>query len=332
MKRPLADEIWYGNSASARLARGLLTPLSWLYAAGWTAYRAMYRIGAKKPKQPHRPIVCVGNLVVGGSGKTPLTLHVADVLREMGRDVVVSCSGYGGPASAGAQIAPEGELSAPEWGDEPAMMRRLRPDLKLIVGRDRVEAARLCGERYPDAVLLLDDGFQHLPLHKDVSILIEPESKNRLCLPAGPYREPHGRLSEADVVIPDDFQVQRRPLRFVKPGGEPAAMPAAQPVSVLCAIGDPERFANDLKAAGLRVEMVKALRDHDKLDAGNLLHGLSPDRPVVVTAKDWVKLLHRSDVDSLPFVVAIQDVELTPAHEFRTRLASLLHEAVKKEN
>ena len=101
-------ELWESPAPSARLARAALTPLSWLYALGWQAYLLTYRLGLKKAQAPHHPILCVGNLQAGGSGKSPLVRHLVDVLRSMGREVVVSCSGYGAPRAEAASLAPEG--------------------------------------------------------------------------------------------------------------------------------------------------------------------------------------------------------------------------------
>ena len=114
------EGIWNGRSVLAALARCTLWPLSVLYAFGWRAYRAVYDLGLKTAREPHRPIVCIGNLTVGGSGKTPVAIHVVELLRELGFEVAISCSGYGSPASQEATVAPEGNMSARDWGDEPA--------------------------------------------------------------------------------------------------------------------------------------------------------------------------------------------------------------------
>src|SRR4051794_30361708 len=115
------EELWTSPEFKAQLLRTLLTPASWGYALGWQAYLAMYQLGFKKAKAPHRPIVCVGNLLVGGTGKTPVTIHISDLLTGLGHQVVISCSGYGSPASEAACLAPKGPLSASEWGDEAAL-------------------------------------------------------------------------------------------------------------------------------------------------------------------------------------------------------------------
>jgi tetraacyldisaccharide 4'-kinase len=315
-------EIWNGRSLGARVARIGLFPASVLYGLGWQTYLAMYRLGVKKAVKPHHPIVCIGNLLAGGGGKSPMTVHLVEVLREMGREVVVGASGYGSPRSEAASLAPDGHLNPAEWGDEPAMLRWLIPDLPLIVGRRRVLAAEICHRSHPGAVLLMDDGFQHLPLHKDLTILLDPANPfNRLCLPAGPYREPRTNRSRADIVIPGHFKVVSQPLRFVDPAGNSVAPKSP---SVLCALARPEAFLEALASSGVKPVSQILLPDHDTLDAGTLLETIPSDRPVVVTAKDWVKLRERSDVESRSFVIALQSTAVEPKAEFRDWLKNRL--------
>jgi len=307
--------------------RRLLTPASWLYAAGWQAYLGLYRTGVRRSKEPHHPVLCIGNLTVGGSGKSPLTLHVYDLMRSMGREVVVSGSGYGSPAAQGAQMAPNGPLKASEWGDEAAMLRWFRPEMRLVIGRNRVLAADLVHREFPDSVLLLDDGFQHLPLKKHLSILIdEPTPPNSHCLPAGPYREPRGNRRRADLVLPSEFQIV---WEFMGPFEavtlEPVPKEAAA-IQLLTAIARPERFVESLNALGFEVAQKSFLPDHDPLDAGNLLESVDPNVPLVVTAKDWIKLKDRADIGSFRIWVAWNEASIQPAHEFD----QILHAALAK--
>ncbi len=315
-------DLWESSRIGARLARFALTPLSWLYAVGWETYRLTYRLGFKKAEAPHRPVVCVGNLQAGGSGKSPLVRHLVDVLRDMGREVVVSCSGYGAPRAEAASLATAGPLDAAEWGDEPAMLREQVPDLPLVVGRRRVLAASLVHKAHPHAVMLMDDGFQHLPLRKTVSLVLDPiRPKNRRCLPAGPYREPRGNRRRADLVLPGRFEiVEEGPwLEEVVPGNLSAEWPEA--FAVLCALGQPARFLASLPRSPAQARL---LPDHDPLTAGTLFDGMDPDLPVVVTAKDWVKLRARTDLGGRRILVARHAVRVEPAAEFRDWLAERL--------
>lgn len=321
-----AEDVWYGEGLGPAAARSVLTPLSWLYAGGWQAYLGLYRFGLKKASEPHVPVICVGNLVVGGSGKSPLTLYLARFLREMGRSVVISCSGYGSPRAEAASLAPDAELDAAEWGDEPAMIRMLMPDVPLVVGRRRVLAAELVARQFPDAVMLMDDGFQHLPLKKHLSIVLDPpQAVNARTLPAGPYREPRRNRSRADLVLPGEFKAVMQPLVFADPlSWRDVDVPRnAVP---LCALGQPDGFLMLLKIAGVDIGPAVLLPDHDPLTAGNLLSRLPVERPIVTTAKDWVKLRSRPDVGSRRFVVALRQDRIEPESEFRDWLAARLDE------
>lgn len=314
---------WAQLWQSSRLAALMLSPLSFLYALGWEIYLLAYRLGFKRASEPHKPVVCVGNLQVGGTGKTPVVVALAKLLISQGRRVVVSCSGYGSPASKDAMLAPEGDLSAHEWGDEPAMFRMMLPGVPLIVGRNRVRAAQICAEMLPDAVLLLDDGFQHLPLKKHVSIILDPPIWNRFCLPAGPYREPVWNRSRADLVVPGEFKVQYTPLSFVE-ARTGAACPKPERANVLCALGDPNSFVWTLESQGVEVVNGRLLPDHDTLLAGNLFDGLDPALPLVVTAKDWGKLRQRSDLEKWSLLIANREASIQPAGQFSAWLAKKL--------
>lgn len=320
------SERWSSNEPGDRIVRYLLAPLSWLYALGWQIYLGIYRFGIKRAKRPHQPVFCVGNLVTGGTGKSPVTIYLARLIREMGHEVVISASGYGSPAAEAARLAPQGPLKASEWGDEPAMIRALLPDVPLIVGRRRVLAGELCHQHFPDAVLLMDDGFQHLPLHKDFTFLLDPPRDNRFCLPAGPYREPHGNRRRADMILEGPFSVLPRPLTFELTDGSKVD-PLNSKVGVLCALAEPAGFLTALTQAGVQLEgEPRLLPDHDPLDAGNLFDGLPPGLPIVVTMKDWVKVRERSDAESRPFWIARHQVRVESEDALRRRIADKLNE------
>ena len=321
------NEIWEGKGWKTRLVKAALTPLGWLYACGWQSYLAIYALGIKKASEAHQPVICVGNLVTGGSGKSPLTLYLAKLLLEIGKPVVIGCSGYGAPHAEAATMAPNGALDAAEWGDEPAMFRWLFPEVPLVVGRRRVLAAELVHRTYPDSVLLMDDGFQHLPIKKHLTILLDdPDPVNTMCLPAGPYREPRKNRRRADAVLPGIFQVVADSMRLVTPSG---SEDSPGDYSVLCALGQPARFLDALKRAFPNRQNSGSyliLPDHDPLTGGTLLASFRKDLPIVVTAKDWVKLRNRADIDNWKFLVATQRVRVEPEAEFREWLKERLDE------
>jgi len=296
----------------------LLAPLSVLYAAGWTAYKAIYDLGWKKPFEPKIPVVTVGNVISGGAGKTPLTLTIERILREAGRKVVVSVSGYGSPRAEAATAAPPGVLDASVWGDEAAMIRYLRPETELIVGRDRVEAARIAESGDPGRILLMDDGFQHLRLRQRTTLVVDPQPHNDFCLPAGPYREPRGSgLRRATLVLPGtEFRLVRSSTTMDLVHG-PGARLGDGPVDVLCALARPYRFTASLEAEGLTIAEARYLPDHDKLDQPGLLRPFDPARPLLVTAKDWVKLRSRDDLAERTIYAAGYEIGIEPEEGFR---------------
>ncbi len=316
------SELWESDRFSARLIRTGLTPLSWLYAGGWRLYAALYRVGLKRPQEPHRPVVCVGNLTAGGSGKSPIALWLAEQIP----DSVIACSGYGSPASEGATLAPPGPLEAARWGDEAAMMRWLHPEIPLIVGRNRVRAAALCQAHFPSATLILDDGLQHLPLKKHLTIVLEKDRRNRRCLPAGPYREPFSGRHHADFLFwKEPFRVVSSLAGFLTPSGEQVVPEPGQRVSALCALGEPQGFLDALREVGLVLDQVELRPDHDPL-AGNLWSRFDPALPVVVTAKDWVKLRVREIPAERRIWIALQRVHVEPEARWREALRQKLDE------
>ena len=225
--------------------------------------------------------------------------------------------------SEAASIAPMGPLPAAKWGDEPAMVRWFLPEVPVIVGRRRVLAAELATKHFPSSVLLMDDGFQHLPLRKHVTLLLDQDHPvNRKCLPAGPYREPRRNRRMADLVFGAQFQLVRRPLRFISPTGDEVEAPTE--ADMLCAIGTPDAFAQALRDIGVKLLTQVRRPDHDPLTAGNLFDGLDRNTALVVTAKDWVKLQARSDLDGRNIFIALQKAGIEPEAEFRTWLSERL--------
>ena len=313
--------IWHSiNIASCSLA-----PAGFLYGLGWRIYRTVYDLGFKHPQRAHPCVVCVGSLLSGGAGKSPVTRHVADVLADMGRRPVVSISGYRSQRREGATLAPEGPLEARVWGDETAEFRLLRPGVPLIAGRDRVMAAKIAAAEFPGSVLLMDDGFQHLPLAKDATIVLDPPHlSNRMPLPAGAYREPwHSGLRRAGLVIPHEgMAAVLKAFSATDEQGSPVAWPdTAQPV---CGIAGPERMLYMLEEQGVRLGRGALKDDHDPLDSPGLFDQLDPALPIICAAKDWVKLRDRPDRSRWRFIIVRLELEIAPAEQFRDWLASRL--------
>ncbi|MEZ5163912.1 MAG: tetraacyldisaccharide 4'-kinase [Fimbriimonadaceae bacterium] len=308
MRRFFEASLWQDKNIEA----WLISPLSLLYAFGWWCYTMVYRLGIEKGSASAQTNCSDRQLAAGGSGKTPFTVWVVEQLQAMGFQVVVGASGYGSPRSESATLAPDGELDPKVWGDEPALLRLRSPKTPLIVGRDRVRAAEICAEKFPGSVLVMDDGFQHLRLKPDISIIIEPRGENDFCFPAGPYREPRALgYPRADRVL-RHFE----DLNLLGPtvvDAERGESIEKGKVDLITAIGDPNRLIMMLQGAGYDVAESKILTDHDPLDAPNLLAKLGRERYLVVTSKDFVKL--RSHPEASGRKIAVADYQLRPKDE-----------------
>jgi tetraacyldisaccharide 4'-kinase len=197
---------------SGRLERLWFSPppfwlrgLAWLYTLGWRAYAGVYRLGLKRRAQMPVPVIGVGSLWAGGVGKTPVTIAVARLLQESGARVAVLTHGYGGSCyRTGALVDPMQYPDPVAVGDEAAELRLALPEVPLAVGKWRVRMAQAARERWSPDALVLDDGFQHLPLARTLDLVLLPAESplgNGYCLPAGPLREPPGGVERASGVV-----------------------------------------------------------------------------------------------------------------------------------
>lgn len=302
-----------------------LWPLSQLYAFGWIAYESIYTLRLKRAAKPHTPILVVGNLVAGGAGKTPVTLCIASHLAALDQPFVIGASGYGSPRAQHASLAPDGPFDPAEWGDEPALLREKLPQIPLIVGRDRVAAAQLAHRHFPGHLLLMDDGFQHLRLATDLQILLDdPQPANRLCLPAGPYRQPRaaGRRKATLVLPSPTFTITPLPPDLV---WHPAPPAPGTPLTLLTAIAQPHRVLASLSQLGLTPAATLFLPDHDPLTRSDLLAPIPPDHALICTEKDFVKLKDQPSAQGRTIGVLSRAVTITPEAEFRAWLQTQLN-------
>ncbi|NEV63504.1 tetraacyldisaccharide 4'-kinase [Thiorhodococcus minor] len=284
--------IWYGKRAVARL----LLPLSWLYCAMARVRRWAYRRGLLRSERLAVPVIVVGNLTVGGTGKTPLSLYLAALLRKHGWTPAIIARGYGGKARVWPQRV--GANSDPDQvGDEPVLLAR-RSGCTLVVGPDRVASGRLAIEQSGCDVLLSDDGLQHYALSRDLEIALVDGLRgfgNGYCLPAGPLREPVARLSDADLVVYKGGDGQGPAMRLLpgslvnlaEPGiRRPLEELRGSRVLAVAGIGDPERFFALLEGQGLQIER-RPFPDHHRYSRPDV--AAWGDRIVVMTEKDAVK-------------------------------------------
>jgi tetraacyldisaccharide 4'-kinase len=182
-----------------------LRGLAGLYALGWRAYAGVYALGLKRRARMPVPVIGVGSLWAGGVGKTPVAIAVARLLQESGVRVAVLTHGYGGSRyRTGALVDPLQHPDPAEVGDEAAELRLALPDVPIAVGKQRVRMAHAAIARWSPDALVLDDGFQHLPLARALDLVLLPAESplgNGFCLPAGPLREPPEGVRRAGGVV-----------------------------------------------------------------------------------------------------------------------------------
>ncbi len=294
------EAVWFRESpppAGLRLLAGLFGLIVRLrcaaYARGW-----------RRAPPLARPVIVVGNLSVGGNGKTPLAIWLAMRLREAGYVPGIVLRGHGGSAARGRvprRVEPDSDPL--EVGDEALLLRR-RTGEAVAVGRDRVRAAQLLIDA-GCTVIVADDGLQHLRLARRFEIVVVDAARgfgNGLLLPAGPLREPARRLEQVDAVVINGadnphriasprgtFAMSLRAERLLPLGaGAPRALAsfAGQRVHAVAGIGHPQRFFALLRAAGLE-PVEHAFLDHHRYRAGDL--AFAEPLPVLMTEKDAVK-------------------------------------------
>lgn len=258
--------------------------------------RAGYALRLLKSTRAGVPVIAIGNLTVGGSGKTPLAIHVAELLKGKGWSPAIVSRGYGGTAGTPRGVTLASDPA--EVGDEPVLMAR-RSGCPVWVGPERAAVIAALRQAHPDCdVVLLDDGLQHYALRRDIEIAVVDARGlgNGFMLPAGPLREPRTRLWTVDAVVAHGTgRVKGYAMRLE--GDEvhratdarerrPVRSFAGQRVHAVAGIGDPQRFFRHLEERGVQV-VPHPFPDHHPFRAADLEFG--DDAPVLMTEKDAVK-------------------------------------------
>jgi len=287
-----ADDHRCAGALSLLMNRSL-TPLAGLYAAGARLRRTAYQQGWLKSRRLSSPVVSVGNLTMGGSGKTPLVAEVAEVLLANGRKPAILTRGYRREPGAdliALEPAPHRNPDPRTTGDEPALLARMLPQVPMVICADRFRAGQLTETRFGADVHILDDGFQHLALARDVDLVaidVTADVLRGAVLPAGRLREPLSALAQADVIvltrteIRDPAETEKR-VREINPkapifhcamrlhslvredsgrAAEPEDWPT-RPVCAFCAVGNPTAFFSDLRRWGFNPVAEITFRDH----------------------------------------------------------------------
>lgn len=274
----------------------LLAPLAALYAVVTLLRRALYRAGVLRVQRFPVPVVVIGNIAVGGTGKTPLTEALIRALRARGLRPGIVSRGYGGHAVT-YPLRLDAHTSTTEAGDEPVMLHR-RTGAPVVVDPVRVRAVRALLQGGDCDVVLCDDGLQHYALARDLEIAVIDGRRrvgNGWRLPAGPLREPVSRLRAVDHIVvngaagdwPGAVPMRLLPEPWLPVDGEGGTPPApGSRIHAVAGIGNPERFFEALRAQGYDVTG-HAFPDHHDYVAADLDFG--DDLPVVMTEKDAVK-------------------------------------------
>ncbi|MBT0665555.1 tetraacyldisaccharide 4'-kinase [Geobacter pelophilus] len=310
------------HGAGDRLLFTLLQIVALVYAAVMRLRAFGYRVGLLRSRKLPRPVISVGNITVGGTGKTPTVLHLARLLMAQGKRVVVLTRGYGGTLEGETRVVSDGTsllLSPEEAGDEPCLLASQLPELIVVMGSDRYLAGMLAMERFSPDLFILDDGFQHLRLQRDLNILLldgrDPFAGSRT-LPAGLLREPVSAAGRADLVLftrcgdvapeipPAIQEIPHCTASHALTGWLPLAGGEARPFSELsgrriiafAGIADPSGFFDTLEQQGLPLLATLAFPDHTKYGKEELeaLGGLKRSKRadcLITTGKDAVKLL-----------------------------------------
>lgn len=311
--------------SQSSFARRLLFPLAPLYRSALAFREFRLRTGMEAIRRLHWPVVSIGNLSTGGSGKTPATIALAKLLKEKGLSVDVLSRGYGRQSSLAARVDPDG--SAAQFGDEPLLIAR-ETGLPVYVAPQRYEAGVLAELHQASAAKLhiLDDGFQHRQLARDIDILLldRRDWQDRL-LPAGNLREPLSTARRATVIaIPVNERALEAELRSWGWQGPVwrlrriMTVPAIdEPVAAFCGIARPEQFFAGLEAAGLRLAARIAFADHHRYTRREIERLVAEARStgeaaLMTTEKDLVRLggLAASFPGSLPVKTAQLRIEI----------------------
>ena len=297
MKKSLArwfEDAWYKEMYISTW----FMPLSMFYVDVIRLRRWLYKTGRLQRVRLPVPVIIVGNLTVGGTGKTPLVVWIVEYLTQQGYKPGVISRGYAGDANQLPQTV-TADSDPAEIGDEPLLLAR-RCACPVVIGANRPAAAKHLLAHNDCDVIISDDGLQHYALQRDIEIAVidgERRFGNGYCLPVGPLREPQERIKEVDLVVVNGgdelqegehaMQCQGGSLINLRTGErKPLANFAGLTCHAVAGIGNPNRFFKQLAAAGLNCDC-HAFPDHYAFSANDLR--FKDEKPVIMTEKDAVK-------------------------------------------
>lgn len=287
-------DLWYNDYYTG----AALMPIGFLFSDFVKCRRWLYKISMCKSESLPVPVVVVGNITVGGTGKTPLCIYLANLLQQEGYRVGIISRGYGGE-NPPQMVMPNSK--AAEVGDE-ALLIAKQTNCPMAVGVKRVEAGKLLLNHAACDVILTDDGLQHYKLRRDIEIAVidgERRFGNSVCLPAGPLREPIERLNTVDFVVVNGKQttdtawhewemqlIGNTAVNIVTGENKPLTEFKTLDCHAIAGIGNPERFFAQLEKNGITQLTAHSFPDHHVFTAKEITF---KNNPVLMTEKDAVK-------------------------------------------
>jgi len=306
-----------------------MNPLSAIFGAGVAARNALYDRGIFSVKKLARPVVSIGNISVGGSGKTPFVIAIGQLLAERGIAFDVLSRGYGRTSTEIAVVNPNG--SSAQFGDEPLLIAR-KLHAPVIVGADRYQAGLLAEQKFSTKLHLLDDGFQHRRLHRDFDIVLLPtDDQEGSLLPTGRLREPITALNRADAVALFDSQTQPVEAKSVWHAHRVIELPAAAGKTIaFSGIARPGQFLEGLKSSNLEIAGALTFRDHHSYDQRDIdrllaLKKQTSSDSFITTEKDLINLGPLAAQLS-PLMTAGLHIELESAHQVVIEMIKTIEE------
>lgn len=338
-----------------------LIPLADLYGVGTRLRERAFHKGWLRSRQLSRPVVSVGNLTVGGSGKTPLVAEVAEILIRRGFKPAILTRGYGrerGPDLIVLEPKPDRSPDRRVVGDEPALLARALPQVPVIICADRYRGGQLAEDRFHVDVHILDDGFQHFALKRNVDLVavdLTQDLSHEALLPVGRLREPVSALTRADMIVLTRAEIQdpismeelvgrinsKSPIfrcttrlrRLIEVDSQQTIDKGqfrGMSVCAFCAIGNPAAFFSDLRRWGFNPTSRVAFRDHHVYSAEDIiqLNQAAAEKGAtafVTTQKDVMNLPLQIDF-SLPVLACVIQAEISDPGRFEQQLLAGLEQ------
>ncbi len=293
----LVEKIWFENHPMKYLSAPLLWPLSKLFSCIATYRRNKYLTSPTLSYRPPVPVIIVGNITVGGNGKTPVVMWLIEKLRERGFTPGVVSRGYGGKSKRYPLVL-DMETNTDEAGDEPVLIYQ-RTQCPVAVSPLRSDAVKALLPLGVD-IIISDDGLQHYKLARDVEIVVVDGDRrfgNQAYLPLGPLREGLERLKQVDFIVCNGAKAQQGeiamsliPQTFIDlASGQPITLDNKTQVIAMAGIGNPQRFFNTLNAMGISLQATHTFEDHQAFSLETLLSLTQENQALVMTEKDAVK-------------------------------------------